>query len=74
MPETGMKMMYIVVLLYVLLAIIICTESAIFATATGTLDTALTPKTKKLSKFSFVALACYCIQTQRAYDRQVSVS
>ena len=47
MPETGMKMMYIVVLLYVLLAIIICTESAIFATATGTLDTALTPKTKK---------------------------
>ena len=38
------EMMYIVVLLYVLLAI--CTESAIFATATGTLDTALTPKTK----------------------------
>jgi len=44
-----MKMMYIVVLLYVLLAI--CTESAIFATTTDTLNTALTPKTKKLSKF-----------------------
>jgi len=29
----------------------ICTESAIFATTTDTLDTALTPKTKKLSKF-----------------------
>jgi len=50
MPETGMKMMYIVVLLYVLLDIY-AAESAIFATATGTLDTALTPKTKKLSKF-----------------------
>ena len=45
----------------------ICTESAIFATTTDTLDTALTPKT------GFVALACYCIQTQRTYDRQVSV-
>ena len=50
MPETGIKMMHIVVLLYVLLAII-CTESAIFATTTDTLDIALTPKTKKLSKF-----------------------
>jgi len=29
----------------------ICTESAIFATTTDTFDTALTPKTKKLSKF-----------------------
>ena len=45
------EMMYIVVLLYVLLAIY-AAESAIFGTATRTLDTALTPKTKKLSKFS----------------------
>jgi len=46
MPETGMKMMYIVVLLYVLLGIYARkVQSVIFATATGTLDTALTPKT-----------------------------
>ena len=34
----------------------ICTESAIFATTTDTLDTALTPKTKKLSKFGVCLL------------------
>ena len=52
MPETGMKMMYIVVRGPSLcFASHICTESAIFATTTNTFDTALTRKTKKLSKF-----------------------